>query len=113
MLIDQNLVSAFLSTIYASVLPYNLSLSTTHEILITLESRLQPTNHSHVIQLKNELHHIPMKEITMTQYLAQIKALVDNVAAFEGHIDVEDVSFCRLFTTHSNLRFIPLSRPSV
>ncbi|KAI0496462.1 hypothetical protein KFK09_022779 [Dendrobium nobile] len=90
-LVDQNLVSALLSTISAPVLPYILSLSTAHEIWLTLENRLQPTNRSRVIQLKNELHHVQMKELTMTQYLAQIKAIVDNIAASGGHVDVEDV----------------------
>ncbi|KAI0516629.1 hypothetical protein KFK09_009306 [Dendrobium nobile] len=90
-LVDQNLVSALLSTISASVLPYVLSLSTAHEVWITLENRLQPTNRSRVIQLKNELHHIQMKELSMAQYLTQIKALVDNITASGGHIDVEDI----------------------
>ncbi|KAI0500641.1 hypothetical protein KFK09_018857 [Dendrobium nobile] len=89
--VDQNLVSALLSTISSSVLPYIISLSTAHEIWSVLEKRLQPTNRSRVIQLKNELHHIQMKDLTMTQYLAQVKTLVDNISSSGGHIDVEDV----------------------
>ncbi|KAI0514004.1 hypothetical protein KFK09_010036 [Dendrobium nobile] len=48
-LIDQNLVSALISTISPSVLPYIIHLSTSSEIWTTLEIRLQPTNRSRVI----------------------------------------------------------------
>ncbi|PKU84685.1 hypothetical protein MA16_Dca021987 [Dendrobium catenatum] len=57
-LIDQNIVSALLSTISPSILPYVLNLKTAHDIWITLERRLQPINYSRVIQLKNKLHQI-------------------------------------------------------
>ncbi|KAL0926331.1 hypothetical protein M5K25_002549 [Dendrobium thyrsiflorum] len=90
-LIDQNLVSVLLSTISPSILSYILNLSIAHEIWLTLEQCLQPTNCSRVIQLKNELHHIQLRDNTMTQYLAHIKALVDNIAATGAHIDSEDI----------------------
>lgn len=89
--IDRNLVSALLSTISASVLPYVLKLSTTNEIWTILESRLQPTNRLRVIQLKNKLHQVQMKDRSMQQYLTQIKNLVDNIAAAGFKIDTEDV----------------------
>ncbi|PKU82366.1 Retrovirus-related Pol polyprotein from transposon TNT 1-94 [Dendrobium catenatum] len=91
-LIDRNLVSALLSTISSSVLPYVLSLQTAHEVWTTLEQRLQPTNRSRVIQLKNELHNIQKKDRTIHQYLDQIKILVDNIAAAGSKIDAEDVT---------------------
>ncbi|PKU75736.1 Retrovirus-related Pol polyprotein from transposon TNT 1-94 [Dendrobium catenatum] len=90
-LIDRNLVSALFSTISPSILPYVISLSTTHEVWTTLERRLQPTNRSRVIQLKNELHHIQMRDQTMRQYLNQIKILVDNIAAAGSVVDTEDI----------------------
>ncbi|PKU70181.1 Retrovirus-related Pol polyprotein from transposon TNT 1-94 [Dendrobium catenatum] len=90
-LIDLNLVSALLSTISPSILPYILHLSNTSEIWTTLSSKLQPTNRSRVIQLKSELHNIRMKDSTMNQYLEQIKTLVDNIAAAGSHIDPEDI----------------------
>ncbi|PKU73112.1 Retrovirus-related Pol polyprotein from transposon TNT 1-94 [Dendrobium catenatum] len=90
-LIDQNLVFALLCTISPSVLPYILHLSSPCETWLTLSNRLQPTNRSRVIQLKNELHNIQKKDNTMNQYLAQIKTLVDNIAAAGSHIDSEDI----------------------
>ncbi|PKU85121.1 Retrovirus-related Pol polyprotein from transposon TNT 1-94 [Dendrobium catenatum] len=90
-LIDRNLVSALLSTISSSVLPYVISLQSAHEVWITLEQRLQPTNRSRVIQLKNELHSIQKKDRTIHQYLDQIKILVDNIAAAGSKVDTEDV----------------------
>ncbi|KAL0921229.1 hypothetical protein M5K25_008285 [Dendrobium thyrsiflorum] len=90
-LVDQNLVSTMFSTISPSALPYELHLSTVYEIWTTLENRLQPTNRSRVIQLKNELHNIQMKDSTMTQYLAQINTIVDNIDAARSHVDSEDI----------------------
>ncbi|KAL0918341.1 hypothetical protein M5K25_010345 [Dendrobium thyrsiflorum] len=85
------MVPTLLSTISSSVLPYILHLSTSREIWKTLELRLQPSNHSRVIQLKNELNHIHMRDSTMTQYLSQIKTLVDNIKSAGSHINTEDV----------------------
>ncbi|KAI0520206.1 hypothetical protein KFK09_007677 [Dendrobium nobile] len=90
-LIDRNLISALLSTISASVLPYVLTLATAHKIWTILKTRLQPTNCSRVIELKNELHQVQMKDRTMQQYLTQIKNLVDNIAAAGSTIDTEDI----------------------
>ncbi|KAI0503861.1 hypothetical protein KFK09_014804 [Dendrobium nobile] len=90
-LIDRNLISALLSTISASVIPYVINLTTAHEIWLDLETRLQPTNRSRVIQLKNELHQIQMKERSMQQYLTQIKNLVDNIAVAGSTLGTEDI----------------------
>ncbi|PKU67628.1 Retrovirus-related Pol polyprotein from transposon TNT 1-94 [Dendrobium catenatum] len=90
-LIDLNLVSALLSTISPSILPYVITLHTAHDIWITLERRLQPANRSRVIQLKNELHQIRMADQTMQQYLDHIKKLVDNIAAAGSTVDTEDI----------------------
>ncbi|PKU67050.1 Retrovirus-related Pol polyprotein from transposon TNT 1-94 [Dendrobium catenatum] len=90
-LIDRNLVSALFYTISPSILPYVISLSTAHDVWTTLERRLQPTNCSRIIQLKNELHHIQMRDQTMRQYLDQIKILVDNITAAGSVVDPEDI----------------------
>ncbi|KAL0926323.1 hypothetical protein M5K25_002541 [Dendrobium thyrsiflorum] len=85
-LLDQNLAAALYSTISSSILPHILTLTTCQDIWTTLEKCLQPTNRSRVIQLKNELHNASMKDLTMTQYLAHIKSLVDNITAAESAI---------------------------
>ncbi|KAI0492718.1 hypothetical protein KFK09_026994 [Dendrobium nobile] len=90
-LTDRNLVSALLSTISSSILPYILSLTMASEVWFTLECRLQPTNRSRVIQLKNELHQIQMKDRTMQQYLDQIKKIVDSIATAGSTVDTEDI----------------------
>ncbi|PKU65013.1 Retrovirus-related Pol polyprotein from transposon TNT 1-94 [Dendrobium catenatum] len=68
-----------------------ITLKTSHEVWITLERRLKQTNRSSVIQLKNELHQIQMKDRTMQQYLAQIKILVDSITASSSTVDTEDI----------------------
>ncbi|PKU76535.1 Retrovirus-related Pol polyprotein from transposon TNT 1-94 [Dendrobium catenatum] len=90
-LIDRNLVSALLSTISPGILPYVITLRTAHDVWITLERRLQPTNRARVIQLKNELHQIRMADRTMQQNFDQIKKLVDNIAAAGSTVDTEDI----------------------
>ncbi|XP_020693857.1 uncharacterized protein LOC110107804 [Dendrobium catenatum] len=90
-LVDQNLISAIFSTISPLVLPYILYLKTSHETWTALELRLQPTNRLRVIQLKNELHKVQMRYHTISQYLAKIKSLVDNIAVAGSHIDTEDI----------------------
>ncbi|KAI0530754.1 hypothetical protein KFK09_000302 [Dendrobium nobile] len=90
-LIDQNLISALFSTISPSILPNILHLKTSHDIWKTLELHPQPSNRSCVIQLKNELHNVQMRDQTISQYLSQIKSLVDNIAAAGSHIDIEDI----------------------
>ncbi|PKU64191.1 Retrovirus-related Pol polyprotein from transposon TNT 1-94 [Dendrobium catenatum] len=91
MLIDQHLASAIYSTISSSLLPYILNLATTHEIWQTLELRLQSTNHSRLLQLKNELHQLQLGDKTMFAYLSDIKSKVDAIAAAGSSIDVEDI----------------------
>ncbi|KAI0509804.1 hypothetical protein KFK09_010400 [Dendrobium nobile] len=90
-LVDRNLVSALLATISPPILPYVINLGSAHEVWTALERRLQPTNRSRVIQLKNELHQIQMRDRTMGQYLDQIKTIVDNIAAAGSTVDTEDI----------------------
>ncbi|KAI0502052.1 hypothetical protein KFK09_016997 [Dendrobium nobile] len=88
---DQNLAAALCSTIALAVLPYILHLESTCAIWASLELRFQSSNHSKVIQLKNELHHISMNSSTMTQHLTKIKSLVDQMASAGSNLDTEDV----------------------
>ncbi|KAI0493655.1 hypothetical protein KFK09_023776 [Dendrobium nobile] len=90
-LTDQNLAAVVCSTISQSILPYIIHLESTSNIWTALETRFQSTNRSKVIQLKNELHNISMKTSTMTQYLMEIKSLVDQIAAVGSVIDTEDI----------------------
>ncbi|XP_020673783.1 uncharacterized protein LOC110093288 [Dendrobium catenatum] len=75
---DSNLLSALFSTLSHSILPYIITSTTTHEAWSILERRLQPTSRSRVIQLKNELYHVQLKDMTIQQYLTNIKTIVDN-----------------------------------
>ncbi|PKU70985.1 Retrovirus-related Pol polyprotein from transposon TNT 1-94 [Dendrobium catenatum] len=88
---DSNLLSALYSTISQQILPYILTSSTSHEAWQILERRLQPTCRSRVIQLKNELHNVRLKDLTIPQYLTQIKSIVDNIAAAGSKIEPDDV----------------------
>ncbi|XP_020676103.1 uncharacterized protein LOC110095070 [Dendrobium catenatum] len=88
---DQNLQAAVCSTISSAVLPYIIHLDTTHEIWQALESQFQATSRSKVIQLCNEFHHVSMKNLSMTQYLTEIKKLVDQIASAGSSIDSEDI----------------------
>ncbi|XP_020683028.1 uncharacterized protein LOC110100018, partial [Dendrobium catenatum] len=90
-LIDCNLVSALLATISPPILPYVINLGSAHDVWTALERRLQPTNRSRVIQLKNELHQIQMRDRTMQQYLDQIKTIVNNIAAAGSTVDTKDI----------------------
>ncbi|KAI0495098.1 hypothetical protein KFK09_025245 [Dendrobium nobile] len=90
-LIDNNLLSALFSTISPAILPYVISSTTAQDVWHILERRLQPTCRSRVIQLKNELHHIQMRDLTMQQYLTQVKTIVNNIAASGSHVDAEDI----------------------
>lgn len=88
---DQNLSVALFSTILPSILPYILNLDTCSLIWSTLERRFFSTNGSRVIQLKNELHSVSMKNQPMQEYLSHVKRLVDNITAAGGTLDSEDV----------------------
>ncbi|PKU85370.1 Retrovirus-related Pol polyprotein from transposon TNT 1-94 [Dendrobium catenatum] len=90
-LTDQNLAAAICSTISTSILPYVLNLESTSQIWQALETRFQSSNRSRVIQLKNELHNISMKNSTMTQYLSNIKTIVDQISAAGAVLDTEDI----------------------
>ncbi|XP_020692489.1 uncharacterized protein LOC110106810 [Dendrobium catenatum] len=90
-LIDSNLISTLFSTITPSILPYVITASTAQEIWKILEHRLQPSSRSRVLQLKNELHHVQMKNLSMQQYLSHIKNIVDTIAASGSKIDHEDI----------------------
>ncbi|KAI0498346.1 hypothetical protein KFK09_021587 [Dendrobium nobile] len=88
---DQNLSAAICSMISPTVLPYVLHLESTAAIWTALETRFQSSNRSKVIQLKNELHNVTMKDQSMIQYLTTIKNLVDRIAAAGSSIDSEDI----------------------
>ncbi|KAI0493150.1 hypothetical protein KFK09_027426 [Dendrobium nobile] len=90
-LIDQNLAADICSTVSPAILPYVINLTTTATIWSTLERRLQSSNRSRVIQLKNELHNLQMKNDTMSQYLTTVKSIVDNIAAAGSVLDQEDI----------------------
>ncbi|KAI0501904.1 hypothetical protein KFK09_016849 [Dendrobium nobile] len=90
-LIDNNLISALFSSISSAILPYVITSTTAHEVWTVLEHRLQSSSRFRIIQLKNELHHIQMNNLTMQQYLAQVKNIVDNIAASGTKIDLEDI----------------------
>ncbi|XP_020675279.1 uncharacterized protein LOC110094394 [Dendrobium catenatum] len=89
-LTDQNLAAAICSTISPSILPYLINLDSTSAIWTTLELRFQSSNRSKVIQLKNDLHHITMKT-SMTQYIVDIKYLVDQIASVGSVLNTEDI----------------------
>ncbi|XP_020687690.1 uncharacterized protein LOC110103360 [Dendrobium catenatum] len=91
MLIDSTLISALFSTISPTILSYVITASTAKDVWTTLERSLQPASCSRVIQLKNELHHIQMKNLSMQQYLTQVKTIVDNIVASGSQIDPEDI----------------------
>ncbi|KAI0496212.1 hypothetical protein KFK09_022521 [Dendrobium nobile] len=91
LLTDQNLAAAICSTISASILPYVLHLDSTSAIWQTLETRFQSSCRSKVIQLKNELYRISLKNSTMAQYLNEVKLLVDQIEAAGYHVDFEDI----------------------
>ncbi|XP_028547680.1 uncharacterized protein LOC114578566 [Dendrobium catenatum] len=88
---DQNLATAMCSTIAPSVLPYVIHLESTHDIWSTLHTRFQSSNRSKVIQLKHELHNVSMQNLTMTQYLTEIKKIVDQIASAGSSVDPEDI----------------------
>ncbi|PKU74388.1 Retrovirus-related Pol polyprotein from transposon TNT 1-94 [Dendrobium catenatum] len=90
-LVDSNLLSSLFSTISPTILPYIIFSTSTHDAWMILEKRLQPSNRSRAIQLKNELYHVQMKNLTMQQYLTHVKSIVDNIAASGSKIDPEDI----------------------
>ncbi|KAI0491476.1 hypothetical protein KFK09_025736 [Dendrobium nobile] len=88
---DQNLATAMCSTISPEVLPYVIHLESTYEIWSTLNTRFQSSNRSKVIQLKNELHNLSMQSLSMSQYLTEIKKIVDQISAAGSSVDPEDI----------------------
>ncbi|PKU74510.1 Retrovirus-related Pol polyprotein from transposon TNT 1-94 [Dendrobium catenatum] len=91
LLIDQHLASAIYSTVSAPLLPYILNLSSSHEIWLTIERRLQSSNRSRLLQLKGELHQLQLGDKSIIQYLFDIRSKVDAMAAAGSTIDVEDI----------------------
>ncbi|KAI0488976.1 hypothetical protein KFK09_028817 [Dendrobium nobile] len=79
------------STISTSIIPCVVNLDSIAEIWSTLETRFQSSNRSKVIQLKNSLHNIALKNQPVTQYLTKIKVLVDQISASVSSVDNEDV----------------------
>ncbi|PKU79283.1 Retrovirus-related Pol polyprotein from transposon TNT 1-94 [Dendrobium catenatum] len=92
-LLDQNLAVALYSIISPSILPYVLSLDHCAEIWETIARRLQSNTRSRTIQLRNELHHLSMKNQSMPQYLLSVKSIVDAIAATGSPLDPEEVIF--------------------
>ncbi|KAL0928120.1 hypothetical protein M5K25_002361 [Dendrobium thyrsiflorum] len=90
-LLDQNLAAALYSVVSSTILPYVLSVEQCNDIWTTLDRQLQSSTRSRIIQIKNELHYLSMKDKSMTQYLLDIKAKVDSLAAAGAPMDVEDV----------------------
>ncbi|PKU80620.1 Retrovirus-related Pol polyprotein from transposon TNT 1-94 [Dendrobium catenatum] len=94
--IDQNLAAALYPVISPSILPYVLSLDHCTEIWDTIARRLQSNTRSRTIQLRNEFHHLSMKNQTMPQYLLAVKTIVDAIAATGSPLDPEEVIFYTL-----------------
>lgn len=88
-LIDQHLAASLYSIISTPLLPYVIHLNTCTKIWQTLERRLQAANRSCILQIKNELHNITMKDQSITQYLSTIKAKVDSITVVSATIDIE------------------------
>lgn len=95
-LIDQNLASTLYSTISTSILPYVLALNTCVEIWSTIEKRLLSTNRARLQQIKNELHNLTMGNMSMAQYLLEIKMRVDLLVAAGCPIEIEDIIYYTL-----------------
>ncbi|XP_028555712.1 uncharacterized protein LOC114580927 [Dendrobium catenatum] len=116
---DSNLLSALFSTISQYILPYIITSTTTHEAWTVLERRLQPTSRSRVIQLKNELYHVQLKDLSIQLYLSHIKSIVDNISASGSKIDPEDtiihflLSFQEFYAFSTQSWASPSGRPSV
>ncbi|KAI0500243.1 hypothetical protein KFK09_018452 [Dendrobium nobile] len=91
LLTDQNLAAALCATISPQILPYVVHLESTAEIWKTLQIQFQSANRSKIIQLKNELQNISMNTMSMTQYLTEVKKLVDQIAYAGAKLDPEDV----------------------
>ncbi|KAI0504725.1 hypothetical protein KFK09_015678 [Dendrobium nobile] len=105
LLIDQHLASAIYSTVFASLLPYILNLSSSHEIWLTIERRQQSSNRSRLLQLKGELHQLQLGDKMMIQYLFEIKGKVDAIAAAGSTIEVE-------YIIHYTLNGLPITYQS-
>ncbi|KAI0519492.1 hypothetical protein KFK09_006940 [Dendrobium nobile] len=88
---DQNLATAMCSMISPAILLYVIHLESTHEIWSLLHARFQSSNRSKVIQLTNELQNVSMQNISMTQYLTEIKKIVDQISSAGSTVDPEDV----------------------
>ncbi|KAI0510738.1 hypothetical protein KFK09_011347 [Dendrobium nobile] len=88
---DQNLAAALCSTISASVIPFVMHLESAHEIWKALQTRFQSSNRSKVIQLKNELHNISMRNLSMQEYLTDIKKIVDQITSTGSTLDTKDI----------------------
>ncbi|PKU65197.1 Retrovirus-related Pol polyprotein from transposon TNT 1-94 [Dendrobium catenatum] len=88
---DQNLSASICSTISTSILPYVISLDSTAEVWAALEARFQASNRSRVIQLRNSLHNVSLKNNSMTAYLSEIKTIVDQISEAGSSVDPEDV----------------------
>ncbi|KAI0497283.1 hypothetical protein KFK09_020506 [Dendrobium nobile] len=91
LLVDQNLVVVLYTTISSTFLPYVLNLHSCMKIWRTIERRLQSTNRSRILQLKNELHHISMKDKSMVQFLLEIKSKLDVIGSSGSPLSTDDI----------------------
>ncbi|KAI0504199.1 hypothetical protein KFK09_015149 [Dendrobium nobile] len=121
-LVDSKLISALFSTISPSILPYVITASSALDVWAILERRLQSSCRSRVLQLKIELHHLQMKNLSMQQYLTQVKTIIDNIAAFGSKVDPEDIilytlnglpAVCNSFKTYIQNSPIPANLDSL
>ncbi|PKU85216.1 Retrovirus-related Pol polyprotein from transposon TNT 1-94 [Dendrobium catenatum] len=94
--LDQNLAASLYYVISPTILPYVLSLDHCADIWDTIARRLQSNTRSRTIQLRNKLHHLSMKNQTMSQYLLAVKSVVDAIAATGSPLDPEEVIFYTL-----------------
>ncbi|KAL0922344.1 hypothetical protein M5K25_006322 [Dendrobium thyrsiflorum] len=89
---DMNLIAAVCSMITPTILPYILNLDSCRDIWLTIERLLQASNRSRIIQLKNEIHNVSLKHLSMIQYLTTIKTLVDNIITV-GSMSIQKIYF--------------------
>lgn len=63
---------------------------------------MQSTNQSKILQLKNELHHLSMKNKTITQCLFEIKSKCDAIAIFDSLLSAKNIILYSLNEVYSS-----------
>ncbi|KAL5703557.1 hypothetical protein ACHQM5_022091 [Ranunculus cassubicifolius] len=79
--LDQTLLIWMNATISEEILPYVIGIRSSRSLWITLENRLAALSRTHVLQLKQRLQNVRKGNQTIAQYLQQIKAITDGLAA--------------------------------